>query len=151
MGFEVGVAAFPDLHPASKSIDEDINVLLEKERRGAKFATTQFFFSSDSYVVLTSRLRSAGSNLPVIAGVLPITNVKQLERMALLSGTLIPPLVTERIGRVEADSEAVRREGVALAISLCKELIASAVPGIHFYTMNNSNSTIEIVKEIGLR
>jgi methylenetetrahydrofolate reductase (NADPH) len=71
--------------------------------------------------------------------------------MALLSGTLIPPLVTERIGRVEADSEAVRREGVALAISLCKELIASAVPGIHFYTMNNSNSTIEIVKEIGLR
>ena len=151
MSFEVGVAAFPDVHPASQNIDEDIKVLLEKERRGAKFATTQFFFASESYVALTSRLRSVGSKLPVIAGVLPITNVKQLERMALLSGTPIPPLVTERIRKVEADSEAVRREGVSIAISLCKELLDFAVPGIHFYTMNNSNSTIEIVQEIGLR
>jgi methylenetetrahydrofolate reductase (NADPH) len=71
--------------------------------------------------------------------------------MALLSGTPIPALVTERIRKVEADSEAVRREGVSIAISLCKELLDSAVPGIHFYTMNNSNSTIEIVQEIGLR
>ena len=151
MGFEVGVAAFPDVHPASPSMEDDLSVLLEKERRGAKFATTQFFFNAASYKELTSRLRDAGSNLPVIAGVLPITNVRQLERMAELTGTPISPEITNRIRKIEADGEAVRKEGVAIAVDLCKELLKVEVPGLHFYTMNNSNSTIEIVKKIGLR
>lgn len=151
MGFEVGVAAFPDMHPASRDIEIDISVLLEKQRRGATFATTQFFFLANSYLGLTTRLKNVGSSLPVIAGVLPITNVKQLERMAELSGTPIPQNITERIREIESDAEAVRREGVSIAASLCEELLKFEVPGLHFYTMNNSNSTIEIVKKIGLR
>jgi len=151
MGFEVGVAAFPDVHPASRDIEQDISVLLEKQRRGATFATTQFFFDSRSYLGLTSRLKNVGSNLPVIAGVLPITNVKQLERMASLSGTPIPSEIADQISKVESDSDLVRQAGVSIAVSLCKELIGNGVPGIHFYTMNSATSTIEIVKRIGLR
>jgi methylenetetrahydrofolate reductase (NADPH) len=151
MGFEVGVAAFPDVHPASRDIEQDISVLLEKERRGATFATTQFFFDSRSYLGLKSRLKNVGSKLPVIAGVLPITNVKQLERMAALSGTPIPGEIKERISRVESDLELVRQEGVAIATRLCEELLKDDVPGIHFYTMNSARSTIDIVRQIGLR
>jgi len=151
MGFEVGVAAFPDIHPASRDIEQDISVLHEKQRRGATFATTQFFFDSRSYLSLTNRLRKVGSGLPVIAGVLPITNVKQLERMAALSGTPIPEAIRERISKVESNPELVRNEGVAIATNLCKELMKTGVPGIHFYTMNSAQSTIEIVKRIGLR
>ena len=151
MGFEVGVAAFPDIHPASRDIEQDISVLQEKQRRGATFATTQFFFDSRSYLSLTNRLRNVGSSLPVIAGVLPITNVKQLERMAALSGTPIPEAIRERISKVESHPELVRNEGVAIATTLCEELMKTGVPGIHFYTMNSAQSTIEIVKRIGLR
>ena len=87
-GFEVGVAAFPDGHPASHGdFSRDITVLLEKERRGATFATTQFFFDVDRYFVLVEALRSAGSQLDIYPGILPITNAAQLRRMAELSGT----------------------------------------------------------------
>ena len=151
MGFEVGVAAFPDKHPASKDFDQDIRVLIEKERRGASFATTQFFFGVDRYNTLKDRLNSAGSRLPVIAGLLPITNVKQLERMALLSGTPIPTDISERINQVEGNPQAIRKEGVAIAAELSIDLLNAGAPGLHYYTMNSAESTIEIVKRIGLR
>lgn len=151
MGFEVGVAAFPDTHPASKSIEKDIDVLLEKERRGAGFATTQFFFDVKKYRDLSRQLKERGSSLPVIAGVLPITNVRQLERMAELSGTPIPSNINERIQLVKGDNERVKRVGIEIAIEISQELLMAEVPGIHFYTMNSAESTIDIVKRIGLR
>ena len=151
MGFEVGVAAFPDKHPASKDFGQDIEVLIEKERRGASFATTQFFFGVDKYNNLRNRLNSAGSKLPVFAGLLPITNVKQLERMALLSGTPIPIDIAERISKFRSSAEEVRSEGVAIAAELSIELLRAGAPGLHYYTMNSAESTIEIVKRIGLR
>lgn len=151
MGFEVGVAAFPDTHPASKSIEKDIDVLLEKERRGAGFATTQFFFDVKKYRDLSRQLKERGSSLPVIAGVLPITNVRQLERMAELSGTPIPANINERIQLVKGDNERVKRVGIEIATEISQELLMAEVPGIHFYTMNSAESTIDIVKRIGLR
>ena len=90
-GFDVGVAAFPDGHPASSGNSEiDIDVLIRKEQLGATFATTQFFFESSKWEKLVSKLAARGSTLPIIAGILPITNVKQLNRMAELGGTPIP-------------------------------------------------------------
>lgn len=151
MGFEVGVAAFPDKHPASKDLDQDLQVLLEKERRGARFATTQFFFDVQRYKELRQQLQENGSSMPLIAGILPITNIKQLERMALLSGTPIPTSITERINQGEGTPEQVREEGVAIATELSLELLRAQAPGLHFYTMNSAVSTIEIVKRIGLR
>ena len=149
MGFEVGVAAFPDSHPATKDFEKDIQVLLEKERRGATYATTQFFFSVDSYLRLVKALRSHNSQIEVIPGVLPITNEKQLERMAVLSGAEIPDFIRNRISGL--DGESIKSAGVEIAIELCTKLLEVGAPGIHFYTMNNATSTVEIVKSIGLR
>ena len=151
-GFEVGVAAFPDGHPASQgNFEQDINVLLEKESRGATFATTQFFFDVDRYFELVVRLRKQGSLLDIYPGVLPITNVTQLTRMAELSGTPIPQSVSEVILAIQDDSQKVRAFGIELASELSQRLLAGGVPGIHFYTMNSASSTIEIVRRIGLR
>ena len=151
-GFEVGVAAFPDGHPASHGdFSRDITVLLEKERRGATFATTQFFFDVDRYFVLVEALRSAGSQLDIYPGILPITNAAQLRRMAELSGTPLPQSVRERIEAVESDAGEVRKVGIDIASEICAELLARGVPGLHFYTMNSAASTLEIVKRIGLR
>ena len=151
-GFEVGVAAFPDGHPASHGdFSRDITVLLEKERRGATFATTQFFFDVDRYFVLVEALRSAGSQLDVYPGILPITNATQLRRMAELSGTPLPQSVIERVEAVESDVAEVRKVGIDIASEICAELLLRGVPGLHFYTMNSAASTLEIVKRIGLR
>ncbi|MFM7350850.1 MAG: methylenetetrahydrofolate reductase [Actinomycetota bacterium] len=140
LGFEVGVAAFPDKHPASSDLNQDVKVLLEKERRGATFATTQFFFGVAKYLELKERLIAGNSKLSLIAGILPITNVKQLERMALLSGTPIPQAIRARISSLESTPELVRAEGVAIAAELAQDLIATGAPGIHFYTMNSATS-----------
>jgi methylenetetrahydrofolate reductase (NADPH) len=151
-GFEVGVAAFPDVHPASHGdFNKDIEVLLEKERRGAAFATTQFFFDVDRYFVLVEALRRAGSEVDVYPGILPITNAAQLRRMAELSGTPLPQSVKERIEAVESDATEVRKVGIDIASEICAELLSRGVPGLHFYTMNSATSTLEIVKRIGLR
>lgn len=152
MGFEVGVAAFPDIHPASQGdSSRDIKVLLEKERRGATFATTQFFFEAERYFYLIDALKQAGSKLDVYPGILPITNVSQLTRMALLSGTPIPVNIQEKVSSVGVDAELIRNVGIEIAVDLCRQLLDGGVPGLHFYTMNSAASTAEIVRRIGLR
>ena len=150
-GFDVGVAAFPDGHPASAGNSEkDIDVLIRKEQLGATFATTQFFFESSKWETLVSKLEARGSKLPVIAGILPITNVKQLHRMAELGGTPIPEKISKLFNEISEDPDAVRKAGADLATKLCEELIALKVPGLHFYTMNTAVATLEICGNLGL-
>ena len=150
-GFDVGVAACPDGHPASAGNSEkDIDVLIRKEQLGATFATTQFFFESSKWETLVSKLEARGSKLPIIAGILPITNVKQLHRMAELGGTPIPEKISNLFNEISEDPDAVRKAGADLATKLCEELIALKVPGLHFYTMNTAVATLEICKNLGL-
>ena len=150
-GFDVGVAAFPDGHPASAGNSEkDIDVLIRKEQLGATFATTQFFFESSKWETLVSKIEARGSKLPVIAGILPITNVKQLHRMAELGGTPIPEKISKLFNEISEDPDAVRKAGADLATKLCEELISLKVPGLHFYTMNTAVATLEICKNLGL-
>ena len=150
-GFDVGVAAFPDGHPASaNNLERDIDVLLRKEQLGASFATTQFFFESSKWETLVSKLAARGSKLPIIAGILPVTNVKQLHRMAELGGTPIPEKISKLFSNISEDPDAVRKAGVDLATQLCSELIAMNVPGLHFYTMNTALATLEIYNNLGL-
>ena len=149
-GFEIGVAAFPDGHPASHGdFNKDIEVLLRKEELGATFAPTQFIFEPASYFKLVDALKNKGSKLNVIPGVLPITNVKQLDRMAELNGTPIREKNRYLFAGV-ADVDQVKKIGVELATNLCSELIESGAPGIHFYPMNNSESTFAIGKNLGI-
>lgn len=148
-GFTIGVAAFPDGHPASDgNFDKDVDVLLDKERRGATFATTQFFFEVEKWIALVENLAAKGSSLPIIPGVLPVTNVKQLNRMAELSGVPIPSEISSAFAKVESNPDDVRKVGVELATKLCQELLEAGAPGLHFYTMNTSSATREIYSQI---
>ena len=150
--FRVGVAAFPDGHPASLGdFDTDVATLLRKESLGATFATTQFFFDVVAYKRLVDALDKKGSQLPIIAGVLPVTNLKQLTRMAELGGTPISAEVTSRFEAVADDEKAVVELGIEIASELCIELIKAGAPGIHFYTMNKAAATAAIVKNAGMR
>ena len=123
-------------------------MLIEKERRGATFATTQFFFEVDKWKSLVDKLAAKGSSLPIIPGILPVTNVKQLNRMAELSGTPIPANISEAFSKVEDNPEDVRKLGVDIATKLCQELLEAGAPGLHFYTMNTSTATREIYSQI---
>ena len=148
-GFTVGVAAFPDGHPASgDDFSRDVDVLIEKERRGATFATTQFFFEAEKWKSLVDKLSAKGSSLPIIPGILPVTNVKQLNRMAELSGTPIPAHVSAAFAKYENNPEDVRKLGVEIATELCQELLEAGAPGLHFYTMNTSTATREIYSQL---
>ena len=150
-GLEIGVAAFPDGHPASSGdFSQDIETLLRKEKLGATFATTQFFFEISAYQRLVEGLAERGSQLRTIAGILPVTNVKQLTRMAELSGTPIPQKMLTEFSRVEGDSDAVRQLGIEKATELAADLLKDGVAGLHFYTMNSSVATLEIAKNLGL-
>ncbi|KGA20805.1 hypothetical protein GM50_0485 [freshwater metagenome] len=143
--FIIGVAAFPDGHPNSGGdFSKDIDVLIRKQSLGASFATTQFFFDVDKWKRLVDTLESRGCDLPIIAGVLPVTNVKLLTKMAELGGTPIPDSIASRFAAVEDNPDDVRKLGVEIALDLCNELIDAGVPGIHFYTMNSSTATSEI-------
>ena len=148
-GFEVGVAAFPDGHPASsRNSEKDIDVLIRKEQLGATFATTQFFFEVDKWKALVDNLAKHGSKLPIIAGILPVTNVSQLNRMSELSGTPIPASIASAFDALKDKPEDVRKLGVELATKLCEDLLEAGVPGLHFYTMNTSTATQEIFAQI---
>jgi methylenetetrahydrofolate reductase (NADPH) len=150
--FKIGVAAFPDGHPASHgNFDQDINVLVRKEELGASFATTQFFFDVDRWILLVKRLKERGSQMPIIPGILPISSVKQLVRMADLGGTPIPEDIHAQFIAIESDPVAVKALGVEIATQLCKKLLDAGAPGLHFYTMNTSTATREIWENLGLR
>jgi len=149
--FKVGVGAFPDGHPASNfNLEKDIDVLIRKEQLGASFATTQFFFEANKWEELVNRLAKRGSSLPIIAGVLPITNLKQLNRMIELSGTQIPTDILSRFEGKEEKSEEVKKIGIDIATELGEKLLELNAPGIHFYTMNSAESTVSIAKNLGL-
>ncbi len=148
---KVGVAAFPDGHPSSNfDLDKDIEVLLRKEELGASFATTQFFFDVNKWQQLVERLRKRGSKLPIIAGILPITNLKQLNRMVELSGMQIPEQILTRFKDHSEDVNVVREIGIDIATEMGSKLLEMNVPGIHFYTMNSADSTIKIARNLGM-
>lgn len=148
--FTVGVAAFPDQHPESPDLDSDAEVLVRKADAGAEYAITQFFFTRDAYVGLRDRVSALGRDLPIIPGLMPVTNVKQLVKMTQLSGQPIPESVTSRLAAVEDDPAAVREVGVDITTELAQELLAEGAPGIHFITMNRSTATLQVFENLGV-
>jgi len=142
--FCVGVAAFPEGHPSASSLEEDARVLALKQEAGADFAVTQLFFRAGDYFALVERARAVGVSIPIIPGIMPITNLAQITRMAELSGAALPEEVVARVSRFDGDPAAVRAEGIAVATELCDVLLEGGAPGLHFYTMNRSSATRQI-------
>jgi methylenetetrahydrofolate reductase (NADPH) len=149
-GLTVGVAAFPDVHPESSGLEQDARVLAEKFEAGASFATTQFFFSPDAYFRLVDRVSALGYDQPIIPGIMPVTHINQLARFPQLSGAPLPEHVTTRFEAVRDDKDGVRRVGVEIATELCRALLDGGAPGLHFFTMNRSTSTLEVFSDLGV-
>jgi methylenetetrahydrofolate reductase (NADPH) len=145
--FCVGVAAFPEGHPSAESREQDARVLVEKARAGAEFAVTQLFFRPGDYFELVERVRAHGADIPILPGIMPITNLSSLRRMAELSGAHVPESLLARVEGL-TDPADVRREGVAIATELCEELLAGGAPGLHFFTLNRSRATLEIFEAL---
>jgi methylenetetrahydrofolate reductase (NADPH) len=148
-GFSVGVAAHPAGHPRSPDRASDRRFLAAKLAR-ADFGITQFFFRAADYVDMVDELRSLGCDTPVVAGIMPITNLASVARMGEMAGDPVPAEVVARFDGIEHDPEAVRRVGVELASELCEELLGAGVPGLHFYTLNQSRATREVYERLGL-
>ena len=139
--FCVGVAAFPDKHPRSPDLDHDADILVRKANAGADYAITQFFFDPDDYFRLRDRVAARRVDLPMIPGVMPVTNVSQIERMSVLSGAAFPLWLADRLHAVADDEEAVRQIGIEVATDLSARLLAGGAPGIHLITLNRSSSS----------
>jgi methylenetetrahydrofolate reductase (NADPH) len=142
--FCVGVGAFPDKHPEAVDLDADARVLAAKAAAGADFAITQMFFRADDYFRLVDRVAALGCEIPILPGVMPVTNVKQIQRMAELTGMALPREVTDRLYAVDGDPAAVRSVGIEIATELCDALLTGGAPGIHFITLNRSTATREV-------
>jgi methylenetetrahydrofolate reductase (NADPH) len=147
--FSVGVAAHPELHPRSPDRESDRHFLARK-LAVADFGITQFFFEIEPYLRMMDELAALGCDTPVIPGVIPVTNAKQVKRFAEMAGAEFPPDMADRFSAVSDDPAEVRKIGVEIATDLSRELLDRGVPGIHFYTLNRSTATREIYANLGL-
>jgi methylenetetrahydrofolate reductase (NADPH) len=146
--FSVGVAAFPERHPRSPDFETDVEMFVHKCRAGADFAITQMFFRAEDYLRLRDRVVQRACDVPILAGVMPVTNAKQINRIVQLSGQAFPTDLADRFAELDGDrpedKAAVRAYGVEVATELCRTLLDEGVPGIHFITMNRSTATREV-------
>lgn len=151
-GFGIGVAGFPEGHPETPNTLRQIDHLKAKVEAGADWICSQMFFDNRAFLDWCERCRLAGIRAPILAGIMPITSLSGLERMAdLAAGTRFPAALLKALDRCKDDPESVERVGTHWAAEQCRDLIDQGVRGIHFYTLNKSRSTREIHRTLGLR
>jgi methylenetetrahydrofolate reductase (NADPH) len=148
--FGVGVAAFPEKHPASPDAETDIRHFVAKCRAGADFAVTNMFFYPEDYLRLRDRVSALGCDVPIIPGIMPVTSLRIIERAVELGGCQMPTDLWNRLQAVKDDRAAIRAIGVEYAARMCQTLLDEDVPGLHFYTLNWSRATREIYELLGL-
>jgi len=148
--FSVGVAAWPEGHPESTDLNQDASVLRLKQDAGASFAITQFFFRTTDYLRLRDRAAAVGVTIPIVPGLMPVTDVAQIKRFAELSGAAFPSELAERFHGIANDPDSVSALGVEVATEMAEELLAEGAPGLHLYTLNRSASTREVYAALGL-
>ncbi len=144
-GFAVGAAAFPEVHPQAASTESDIRFLKAKQDAGASFLITQLFYDNEFYFDFVARAREAGVTVPIIPGVMPVTNLRNIRRITELCKSEIPEPFERQLEAREDDPQALQDLGVAYATLQCVDLLARGAPGIHFYTLNRSPATRAIL------
>lgn len=146
--FCLGGACYPEKHPEAPSLDADMHHLKRKVEAGCEFLITQLFFDNRAYFDFVARARAMGIGVPILPGIMPITNVEQVERFTRMCGATIPASLLAELHHLKADANAVLSLGVAHATAQCLELLQRGAPGIHFYTLNKSPATRTILKAI---
>ena len=147
-GSAIGAACFPETHIHATSAEDDLRYLKEKVDAGARFLITQLFFDNRFYYDYVARAREAGIDVPIIPGIMPITNAGQIQRMTSLCGSCIPGRLQEELEKRAEDPRAATDFGVAYATLQCADLLANGAPGIHFYTLNRSPATRAILSAL---
>jgi len=148
--FHVEVAAYPEIHPRAASAEDDLRYFKQKVDAGANAALTQYFYNVDAYRRLVEESAQLGVHIPIVPGVMPITNYKQLARFSDNCGAEIPRWIRRRLEGFGDDLESLRAFGLDVTTALCEKLLAAGAPGLHIYTMNRSGPTREIWRRLGL-
>ncbi len=148
--FCLGGACYPEGHVETRDLAQDLANLLHKVRAGAEFLITQLFFDNADYFAFVRRARHAGITVPIVPGLMPVTNVAQLERFTKLCGSRIPQELFRRLKIVEQDPAAVVAVGVQWSVEQARALLAGGAPGVHFYTLNKSSATLAVHASLGL-
>jgi methylenetetrahydrofolate reductase (NADPH) len=146
--FCVGAACYPETHVHATSSEDDLANLVRKVDAGVDFLITQLFFDNQDYFDFVSRARAAGIEVPIVAGIMPVLNARNIRRMTALSGASVPGELAARLAEVEHDDDATTALGIDWATLQCRELLAQGVPGIHFYTLNQSRATRSIFENL---
>lgn len=148
--FHIEVAAYPEMHPQAETFHQDIQRFTEKVNAGANSAITQFFFNPDAYFYFLDRLQKQGITIPVAPGIMPITNASNLIRFADGTGAEIPRWIRKQLQAYGDDSRSIRAFGHEVILKLCERLIDGGAPSLHFYTMNTTEPTRQLVVDLGL-
>jgi methylenetetrahydrofolate reductase (NADPH) len=148
--FSIGAACFPEVHPEAPDLAHDLRFLKEKLASGATFLITQLFFDNELYFHFVEEARTVGVEAPIIPGIMPITDLKQIKTITGMCGATIPGPLLDALERRTGDPDAVLQLGVSYATLQCAELLARGAPGIHFYTLNRSPATRAIVSALQL-
>jgi methylenetetrahydrofolate reductase (NADPH) len=146
--FHIEVAAYPEMHPQARSPQADLQAYVAKVKAGANGAITQMFFNSDAYFRFVDDAYALGADIPVVPGIMPITNASGIMRFADSCGTEIPRWIRLRLQGFGDDTESIRAFGLDVVTDLCDQLRTAGVPGLHFYTMNQSASVLEICRRL---
>lgn len=148
--FHIEVAAYPEIHPQARSAADDLANFVRKVEAGANRAITQYFYNPDAYFRFVEDLRALGCEVPVVPGIMPITNHTQLARFSDACGAEIPRWIRRRLEGFGDDREAIRDFGADVVTELCEQLLDNGAPGLHFYSMNQAEPTLEIWRRLGL-
>ena len=148
--FHIEVGAYPETHPQARSPQADLQAYLTKVRAGASSAITQMFFNTDAYFRFVDEAHALGADIPVVPGIMPIINSSGIIRFADACGTEIPRWIRLRLQSFGDDTESIKAFGLDVVTDLCDQLRTAGVPGLHFYTMNQSTATLEICRRLGI-
>ncbi len=148
--FHIEVAAYPEMHPQAETFDQDIKRFVEKANAGANAAITQLFFNPDAYFYFCESVEKSGINIPIAPGIMPITNASSLIRFADSTGADIPRWIRKQLASYGDDSQSIQAFGHEVVFKLCERLIAGGAPSLHFYSMNQTEPTRQLVIDLGL-